>query len=140
MMRIWKGLQFVAISHWSNGFSANEEYWNISLKADVYLSLIGRQKEAEFYHYIDRRRYLVWLKWFFFIVFSGQLMVSLKYLKIVSWGDIDIMIQSGGERKTFRKSWRQQHLKRTKSWMNGKNKVDLNTVNERGQYLGGKWG
>ena len=24
--------------------------------------------------------------------------------------------------------------------MNGKNKVDLNTVNERGQYLGGKWG
>ena len=26
MMRILKGLQCVAISHWSNGFSANEEY------------------------------------------------------------------------------------------------------------------
>ena len=28
----WWGLQCVAISHWSNGFSADEEYWNISLK------------------------------------------------------------------------------------------------------------
>ena len=38
---IWKALQCVAISHWSSGFSANEEYWNISLKAYVSLSLIG---------------------------------------------------------------------------------------------------
>ena len=46
MMRIWKGLQCVAISHWSNGFSVNEEYLNISLKADLSLtlSLIDREK------------------------------------------------------------------------------------------------
>ena len=40
----WRGLQCVAISHWSNGFSANEEYWNISLTTDVFLSLIGWEK------------------------------------------------------------------------------------------------
>ena len=41
-----------------------------------YLSLDER-KVAEFYHNIDRRRWLVWLKWLIFINFSGQLMVSL---------------------------------------------------------------
>ena len=30
-----------------------------------------------FYHNINRRRYLVWLKWLIFIPFSGQMMVSL---------------------------------------------------------------
>ena len=39
----------------------------------LYLSLVER-KVAEFYHNVDRRRYLVW---FVFIAFSGQLMVSL---------------------------------------------------------------
>ena len=39
-MRNDEALQSVAISH----SSANEEYWNISLKADVSLSLIGREK------------------------------------------------------------------------------------------------
>ena len=43
---IWKALQCVAISYWLNGFSANEEYWNISLTADVSLSLIGREKRC----------------------------------------------------------------------------------------------
>ena len=42
-----------------------------------YLSLVER-KVAEFYHNIDRRRWLVWLKWLIFINFSGQLMVSLS--------------------------------------------------------------
>ena len=41
-----------------------------------YLSLDER-KVAEFYHNIDRRRWLVWLKWLILINFSGQLMVSL---------------------------------------------------------------
>ena len=41
-----------------------------------YLSLVER-KLTEFYHNIERRRYLVWLKWLIFIAFSGQLMVSL---------------------------------------------------------------
>ena len=56
---------------------ANEEYWNISLKADVSLFLIGQEKSSRFLHNIDRRRYLVWFKWLIFIAFSGQLMVSL---------------------------------------------------------------
>ena len=43
----------------------------------LYLSLVKR-KVAEFYHNIDRRRYLVWFKWLIFITFSGQLMVSLE--------------------------------------------------------------
>ena len=43
-----------------------------------YLSLDER-KVAEFYHNIDRRRWLVWLKWLIFINFSGQLMVSLQW-------------------------------------------------------------
>ena len=46
-----------------------------------YLSLDER-KVAEFYHNIDRRRWLVWLKWLIFINFSGQLMVSLTWLCI----------------------------------------------------------
>ena len=47
----------------------------------LYLSLVER-KEAEFYHNIDRRRYLVWFKWLIFIAFPGQLMVSLP-IKLV---------------------------------------------------------
>ena len=43
----------------------------------LYLSLVER-KVAEFYHNIDRRRWLVWLKWLIFVTFSGQLMVSLN--------------------------------------------------------------
>ena len=42
-----------------------------------YLSLVGR-KVVEFYHHIDGRCYLVWLKWLIFIAFSGQFLVSLK--------------------------------------------------------------
>ena len=34
----------------------------------LYLSLVEK-KVTEFYHYIDRRRYLVWLKWLIFITF-----------------------------------------------------------------------
>ena len=41
-----------------------------------YLSLVER-KVTEFYHNIDRRRYLVWSKWLIFITFSRQLLVSL---------------------------------------------------------------
>ena len=47
----------------------------------LYLSLVER-KVAEFYHNIDRRLYLVWLKWPIFIAFSGQLMVSLAMSNI----------------------------------------------------------
>ena len=43
----------------------------------LYLSLIKR-KAAEFYHKIDRMRFLVWLKWLIFIIFSKQLLVSLE--------------------------------------------------------------
>ena len=42
-----------------------------------YLSSVER-KVAESYHNIDRRRWLVWSKWLFFITFPGQLMVSLS--------------------------------------------------------------
>ena len=42
-----------------------------------YLSFVER-KEAEFYHNINRRRYLVLFKWLIFIVFPGQFMVSLS--------------------------------------------------------------
>ena len=48
-----------------------------------YLSLVKR-KVAEFYHNIDRRRYLVWFKWLIFITFSGQLMVSLQVIENIS--------------------------------------------------------
>ena len=41
-----EALQSVAISHWSSGYSANEEYCDISLKAEVSLSLIGREKSS----------------------------------------------------------------------------------------------
>ena len=61
LLWIKKALQCVAISHWSRGFLTNEDYWNISLKAEVSLYLIGRVKVAEFQHNIDRRRYLVQL-------------------------------------------------------------------------------
>ena len=44
----------------------------------LYISLVER-KVAEFYHNIDRGRYLVWFKLLIFMAFSGQLMVSLKY-------------------------------------------------------------
>ena len=43
----------------------------------LYLSLLER-KEAEYYHNIDRRHYLVWFKCFIFIAFPGQFMVSLE--------------------------------------------------------------
>ena len=43
---IWKALQCVAIYHRLSGFSANEEYWNISLKAYISLSLIGGEKSS----------------------------------------------------------------------------------------------
>ena len=43
----------------------------------LYLSLVER-KEAEFYHNINRRRYLVCFKWLIFIAFPGQFMVSLR--------------------------------------------------------------
>ena len=43
----------------------------------LYLSLIKR-KAAEFYHNIDRMRYLVWLKWLIFITFSKHLLVYLE--------------------------------------------------------------
>ena len=43
----------------------------------LYLSLVER-KEAEFYHNIDRRCYLVWFKWLIFIVFPVQFMVSFS--------------------------------------------------------------
>ena len=43
---IWKVLYCVAISHWSRGFLTNEEYSNISLKADEPLSVIGREKRS----------------------------------------------------------------------------------------------
>ena len=43
----------------------------------LYLSLVEK-KVTEFYHYIDRRRYLVWLKWLIFIAFPAQFMVSLR--------------------------------------------------------------
>ena len=60
MMRIWKGLQCVAISH---GQMASLPMKNIetfsSQQMYRYLSLVER-KVTEFYHNIDRRRYLVW--------------------------------------------------------------------------------
>ena len=42
----------------------------------LYFSLVER-KEAEFYHNIDRRRYLVRFKWLIFIAFPVQFMMSL---------------------------------------------------------------
>ena len=44
----------------------------------LYLSLVER-KEAEFYHNIDRRRYLVWFKWLIFQTIAGIL--STKIIK-----------------------------------------------------------
>ena len=41
-----KDFQWVAISYWLNAFLANKEYQNISLKADVSISLIGREKRS----------------------------------------------------------------------------------------------
>ena len=46
----------------------------------LYLSLVER-KVAVFYHNINRRRYLVWLKWLICITFSRQLPVSLWGLR-----------------------------------------------------------
>ena len=43
-LRLYSMKYTVNISYWLNGFPANEEYWNISLKADVSLSLIGWKK------------------------------------------------------------------------------------------------
>ena len=53
------------------------DIWTFSLhQMYVYLSSIER-KVIEFYHNIDRRRYLVWLRWLIFSASSGQLMVFL---------------------------------------------------------------
>ena len=77
MSWIWKALQCVATSHWSNGFWSMRSIERFpSKQMYLYFSLVER-KEAEFYHNIDGRCYLVWLKWLIFIAFSGQLMVSL---------------------------------------------------------------
>ena len=52
-----------------------------------YLSLVKR-RVADFYHNIDRSRWLVWSKWLIFITFPGQLMVSLSlYCKCLSVAD-----------------------------------------------------
>ena len=56
----------------------------------LYLSLVER-KVAESYQNIDRRCYLVWLKWLIFIAYSGQLMVSLQHnmwLIISEWAHL----------------------------------------------------
>ena len=54
--------------------------WNIerfpSEQMYLYLSLAER-KVAEFYLNMDKRRYLVWLKWFIFISIWRELLVSL---------------------------------------------------------------
>ena len=48
----------------------------------LYLSLVER-KAAQFYHNMERRRYLVWLKSFIFITSWRELLVSLSVLMIV---------------------------------------------------------
>ena len=50
----------------------------------LYLSLVER-KVAEFYHNMDRRHYLVWLKWHIFITFSRKLLVSLHHVCTVKF-------------------------------------------------------
>ena len=45
----------------------------------LYLSLVER-KVAQFYHNMERRRYLVWLKCFIFITIWRELLVSLSVL------------------------------------------------------------
>ena len=57
----WKAFQCVAISYSSSGFFPSKQMY-------LFLLLVER-KEAEFYHNIDRRRYLVWLRWLIFIAF-----------------------------------------------------------------------
>ena len=63
----------------------------------LYLSLVER-KVAEFYHNMDRRRYLVWLKnlfsSFFFQAIAGVLNVTLQATLIAALdiGRIDLLI------------------------------------------------
>ena len=45
----------------------------------LYISLVER-KVAELYHNMDRRRYLVWLKWIIFITIWRELLVSLALM------------------------------------------------------------
>ena len=63
--------------------------WNIetvpSKQMYPYLSLV-EIKVVEFYHNIDRSRWLVWSKWLIFITFSGQFMVSLCAVHWQSFG------------------------------------------------------
>ena len=49
----------------------------------LYLSLLVETKVAEFFHNIERRCFLVWLKWLSFI--AGQLMVSLWNCVTLIW-------------------------------------------------------
>ena len=62
MMRIWK---FFNVLQSSIGGMASRSMRNIETfplkQMYLYLSLVER-KVAEFYHIIDRRRYLVWFK------------------------------------------------------------------------------
>ena len=66
------------IPHWSLGFwpMRNIEAFP-SKQMYLYLSLVERN-EAEIYHNIDRRRYLVWFKWLIFFTFSRQFLVFLS--------------------------------------------------------------
>ena len=44
----------------------------------MYLSLLlVERKVAEFYHNMDRRGYLVWLKWIIFVTIWREVLVSL---------------------------------------------------------------
>ena len=54
----------------------------------LYLSLVER-KVAEFYHNMERRCYLVWLKWIIFITLFRELLVSLG---CVVWGSTKSLI------------------------------------------------
>ena len=71
-----------SISHWSSGFLTNKEYRNISLKADVSFSLMVERRVAEFYHNVDRRRYLfglVHLTYFHHYWWIGGIIVIRPY-------------------------------------------------------------
>ena len=52
----------------------------------LYLSLVER-REAEFYHNLDRRHYLVWLKMDYFVNISRELLE--KILLIMRWQNLE---------------------------------------------------
>ena len=58
----------------------------------LYLSLVER-KEADFYHLIDRKCYLVWLKWIIFITIWRELIVSKFHKKTGLWTQMRIATQ-----------------------------------------------